>query len=67
MKKYIPELMNMYTDMLKQNEVSKNRYEKDRKIHSAEKYWYADYSNKPFSDTMLHSVITIINRLNNLQ
>lgn len=59
--------MNMYTDMLKKNEVSKNRYEKDRKIHSAEKYWYADYSNKPFSDTMLHSVITIINRLNNLQ
>ena len=64
MQKYIPELMNMYTDMLKQNTLSKNKYDADVKKHTAEKYWHPDYSTKPFSDTMLHSVITIINRLN---
>ncbi len=51
MKHYIPELMNLYKDMLSKNWINEKRYEVDKKKH--------------FSDSMLHSIISIINRLNN--
>jgi len=66
MKKYIPTLMEMYQDMIKQNDIHIQQEKKrkwDWKATPARPYFYT-YCN-PYSETMLHSIITVINKLNN--
>lgn len=72
---YINFLMNLYRDMIGKNEEVERKWilakeswdkmsEKEKKIY----YWYFHYYHndiQPYSDTMLHSIITIINKLNN--
>ena len=63
--KKIKELMELYTDMLDDNEKAKKAYNDDLKKHSNSQYYYSRVVEKPYSEAMLHSVIVIINRLNN--
>lgn len=64
---YINFLMNLYRDMIGKNENHEIEQEKQKELYKKEnwhtKYFYKDVP--PYSDTMLHSIITIINKLNN--
>ncbi len=59
--------MTMYTDMVKENAAQKIRYETEfERIKKTEvNYPWVDFNDHIYSDSMLHSVIVIINRLNN--
>lgn len=57
--------MEIYQEMQKENTVTNNKYE-DWKVNNPGKYrWHYDWPNNKYSDTMLHYLITIINKLNN--
>ena len=56
--------MEMYQDMIEHNKEEDKRFIKWREKHMTS--YRSDYNGKPkFSDTMLHDVVKIINRLNN--
>jgi len=66
MKKYIPTLMEVYQEMIKENVLFKEKEAKRKrewKQTPARPYFYENCS--PYSDTMLHNLISIINKLNN--
>lgn len=65
MKSKIPVLMELYMKMTEANKKAKIEYQRDKEKHSDVKYYYPSFSERPYSDTMLHSIIVIINRLNN--
>lgn len=65
MREKIPVLMELYMEMTEANKKAKIEYKRDQEKHSSEKYYYPSFSEHPFSDTMLHSIVVIINRLNN--
>lgn len=66
MKKYIPTLMEMYQDMIKQNAIHEIKQKKEKENFKPDKYqWYFYWKVNPYSETMLHSIITVINKLNN--
>ena len=57
--------MELYTEMLDENIKAKKAYDDDLKKHSNSQYYYSRVVEKPYSEAMLHSIIVIINRLNN--
>ena len=66
MKKYIPTLMEMYQDMVKENQKHEIDQKNKKESFKPDKYqWYFYWQVNPYSDTMLHSIITVINKLNN--
>lgn len=66
MKSKIPMLMELYMEMTEANKKAKIEYDEDKKKwREKEKYYCPMFSEQPYSDTMLHSIIVIINRLNN--
>lgn len=57
--------MEIYQEMLKENTVTNNKYE-DWKVNNPGKCrWNYTWPSNKYSDTMLHYLITIINKLNN--
>lgn len=57
--------MEIYQEMQKENTVTNNKYE-DWKVNNPGKHrWHYDWPSNKYSDTMLHYLITIINKLNN--
>lgn len=66
MKKYIPTLMEMYQDMVKENKKHEIDQKNKKESFKTDKYnLYFYWQVNPYSDTMLHSIITVINKLNN--
>ncbi len=66
MKQYIPTLMEMYQDMVKQNAMHEIKQKKDKENFKANpNHPYFWSTCNPYSETMLHSIITVINKLNN--
>lgn len=65
MKKYISTLMEMYQDMEKENALLEKKSIKWKNDNPHSRYWENPYYTKPYSTTMLHYIITIINSLNN--
>jgi len=58
--------MELYMEMTEANKKSEFEYKEDKKKWlEKEKYYFPPFSEHPFSDTMLHSIIVIISRLNN--
>ena len=58
--------MEMYQDMEKANEISDAHFKNWQKQNPTLPKWeYPSFRNEKYSDTMLHNVITIINKLNN--
>lgn len=66
MKKYIPTLMEVYQEMIKANSVTNNKREDWLINNPTKKSWDYYGENNKYSDTMLHNLISIINKLNNL-
>lgn len=68
MKKYIPTLMEMYQDMIKHNFDADNKFKKWKSKNPSKPNWeyrYSENETSKYSETMLHSIITVINKLNN--
>jgi hypothetical protein len=66
MKKHIPTLMEVYQEMVKENKKFGEQEKKRKnewKSTPARPYFFT-YCN-PYSDTMLHNLVSIINKLNN--
>lgn len=63
--KKIRELMELYKEMLDDNEKAKKAYDDDKLKHLEIKYYQPFMVDKPYSEAMLHSIVVIINRLNN--
>ena len=62
MKKYIPDLMELYLEMEKAN--AKNEVKKNTWVRTPEERWNP-FSDNPYSSTMMHALIVLINKLNN--
>jgi len=66
MKKYIPTLMEMYQDMIKHNSEAETLFINWKTNNPWKESWMYEWNEiSKYSDTMLHYIITVINKLNN--
>lgn len=65
MKKYIPTLMEVYQEMIKRNDESERLYQNWKVSNPMKWRWEYEKEIVTYSDTMLHNLISIINKLNN--